>query len=74
MPYGFTGDEAHWFLEKELRRQVASTSFYWESEETEEVLDLLVEVIAKLVEANNAKITYDWANKGAKNLNPPPQT
>jgi hypothetical protein len=58
--YGFTEAEARRFLETELRGHAASTSFYWESEETEEVLDLLTEVVAKLIAANNQKVTRDW--------------
>ncbi len=54
--YGFTEDEARAFLEKELRRHAASTSFYWESEETEEVLDLLTEVVAKLISAKQREV------------------
>jgi hypothetical protein len=70
--YGFTEAEARRFLEAELRRHAASTSFYWESEETEEVLDLLTEVMAKLIVANNAKLARDWADKGYEDLRPPP--
>jgi hypothetical protein len=69
--YDFSENEARRFLEKELRQRAASTSFYWESEETEEVVDLLVDVMARLVEANNAKMARDWADKGAKDLKPP---
>ncbi len=68
--YGFTEAEARAFLEKELRRQAASTSFYWESEEAEEVLDLLTEVVAKLIAVNNAKMARDWADKGLSDLGP----
>ena len=66
--YGLTEAEARAFLEKELRRQAASTSFYWESEEAEEVLDLLTEVVAKLIAANNAKMARDLADKGLSDL------
>jgi hypothetical protein len=66
--YGFTEAQARAFLERELRRHAASTSFYWESEETEEVLDLLTEVMAKLIAANNAKIARDWSDKGLGDL------
>lgn len=59
--YGFTEMEARAFLEKELRRHAASTSFYWESEEAEEVLDLLTEVVAKLFAANNERLARDFA-------------
>lgn len=70
--YGFTEEEARRLLERELRRHAASTSFYWESEETEEVLDLLVEVVAKLIAANNAKIARDWSDRGMQDLKMPP--
>jgi hypothetical protein len=69
--YGFTEAEAHRFLEAELRRHAASTSFYWESEETEEVLDLLTEAVAKLIAANNARMARDWAEKGLGDLRRP---
>jgi hypothetical protein len=69
--YGFTEAEARQFLEAELRRHAASTSFYWESEETDEVLDLLTEVMAKLIAANNAKLTRDWSEKGLGDLQDP---
>lgn len=65
--YGFTEAEARAFMEKELRRHAASTSFYWESEETEEVLDLLTEVVAKLIAANNEKLARDY-EKGLNDL------
>ncbi len=68
--YGFTEAEARRFLEAELRRYAASTSFYWESEETQEVLDLLTEVMAKLIAANNVKVARDWADKGLSDLGP----
>jgi hypothetical protein len=70
--YGFTEAEARRFLEAELRRHAASTSFYWESEETEEVLDLLTEAVAKLFAANNARMAQDWAEKGLGDLRRPP--
>jgi hypothetical protein len=66
--YGFTEAEARRFLEAELRRHAASTSFYWESEETQEVLDLLTEVMAKPIAASNAKIARDWSAKGLGDL------
>ncbi len=70
--YGFSEEEARRFLEKELRRHAASTSFYWESEETEEAVDLVLGLMARLVEANNAKVAREWADKGAKDLRMPP--
>lgn len=70
--YGLTETQARRFLEAELRRHAASTSFYWESEEIEEVLDLLTEVMAKLIAANNEKLARDWSNKGLGDLRVPP--
>lgn len=58
--FGFTDAEARRFIERELERAAPSTSFYWESDELEDLLDLMVDVMAKLVEANNAKVTHDW--------------
>ncbi|HUA12796.1 MAG TPA: hypothetical protein VMA83_12440 [Solirubrobacteraceae bacterium] len=69
--YGFTEAETRDFLAKELRRRAASTSFYWESEESEEVLDLVVDVVSALIEANNKKMARDWADHGAKDLKVP---
>jgi hypothetical protein len=59
--YGFSEGEARRFLAKEIRDQAASTSFYWESEETEELLDIVVDAVVKLIVANNEKISRDWA-------------
>jgi phage-related protein len=70
--YGFTEREAREFLNKELRRHAASTSFYWEPEEAEEVLDLVTEVVAKLIAANNAKVPRDWSENGLRDLRMPP--
>lgn len=56
---GMSEKEARQFLEQELGRQESSTSFYWESEETEEALDLVVSAVARLVEANNRRIVQD---------------
>jgi hypothetical protein len=70
--YGFTEAETRRFLETELRRHAASTSFYWESEETEELLDLLVDAMAKLIAANNAKIAHDWSDRGMQDIKMPP--
>ena len=61
MDHGFSEHEARRFLARELQRQSASTSFYWENEEVEEVLDLIVAAVAKLIEANNKKVAQDMS-------------
>lgn len=66
--YGFDEGEARKFLERELGRSESSTTFYWESEELEEAIDLMVDAVAKLLAANNKKIADDWSRHGAKDL------
>ena len=56
---GFSEQEARAFLERELGQHDASTSFYWESDELEEVVDLLVEAVANAIAANNKKVAAD---------------
>lgn len=51
------------FIERELEKAAPSTSFYWESDEVEDLLDLLVDIMAKVIEANNKKITRDWDDR-----------
>lgn len=70
--YGFSAKEARAFLERELNRTASSTSFYWESDELEDLLDLVVDAVAKLIEANNASIAHAWQSRGLKDLQIPP--
>lgn len=55
--YGMSEAEAREFLERELARSAAATSFYWESDELEEAVDALVDALAKLIAANNRAVT-----------------
>ena len=48
------------FLEKEIERNAASTTFHWENDETEEAMDLLVDAFVKVLVANNKRIERDW--------------
>ena len=59
MAHGLSEHEARAFLEGELERTAASTSFYWESEEIEEAMDLLIDAVARLVAHNNAVYERD---------------
>jgi hypothetical protein len=56
---GLTESEAREFLSRELEQAAASTSFYWESDDVEEAMDLIIEAVAKLIVANNKKIRRD---------------
>lgn len=56
-PYGMTEEAIRRFLERELGRGAATSSFYWESDEPEELLDLLVDALARLLAANNRALS-----------------
>lgn len=58
--YGMSERELREFLEKEIERSAASTTFYWENDETEEVLELLVDAVVKVIAANNERFKRDW--------------
>jgi hypothetical protein len=64
--FGFDEAAARRFIERELEKAAPSTSFYWESEELEDLLDLMADVIVKLIEANNKKVTSDWEREMEK--------
>jgi hypothetical protein len=58
--YGMSERELREFVEKEIERNAASTTFHWENDETEEVMDLLVDAFVKVLAANNKRIERDW--------------
>ena len=60
---GFDRKQAAAFLDRELGRREGLTSFYWENEETEEVLDVVVDAVARLIEANNRKLLDDLSHE-----------
>lgn len=59
MAFGFSEREARELVARELEKTASSTSFYWESEDVEEALDLVVEAVSKLIAANNEKFQRD---------------
>jgi hypothetical protein len=61
--FGFSEKQAREFLSRELERTAASTSFYWESDDTEEALDLIVDAVAKLLAANNKQYKRDYESE-----------
>jgi len=60
---GFTQEEVREFLERELGKSEATSSFYWESEELEEAIDLITDAVAKAIAANNAKVEQERAQR-----------
>lgn len=54
--YGMSERELREFLEREIERNAASTTFHWENDETEEAMDLLVDAFVKVLAANNKRI------------------
>jgi hypothetical protein len=57
---GMPEHELREFLEKEIERNAASTTFHWENDETEEAMELLVDAFVKVLVANNKRIEQDW--------------
>jgi hypothetical protein len=57
---GMPEHELREFLEREIERNAASTTFHWENDETEEAMELLVDAFVKLLAANNKRIEQDW--------------
>lgn len=57
---GMSERELREFLEREIERNAASTTFHWENDETEEAMELLVDAFVKLLAANNKRIEQDW--------------
>ena len=47
------------FLRRELFQGASTSSFYWESEELEDAVELIIDALASLVVANNAKLSQD---------------
>ena len=65
--HGMTERQAREFLERQLGKHESTTQFYWESDEIEQALDLLVDALAKLIAANNAKIAADTHSEWLRN-------
>lgn len=57
--YGMSETQVRDFLEQELFQSESTSSFYWESEELEDAVEMIVEAVTRLIVANNAKITRD---------------
>jgi Cdc6-like AAA superfamily ATPase len=55
---GLSEFEARNFLENQLSA-MESTTFYWESEEAEDLVRLIVDLMARLIEENNKAIQDD---------------
>jgi hypothetical protein len=70
--YGFSEQKAREFLERELGRVASSSSFYWESDELEEALDIIVDAVARTIAANNRELTADIQNRALGEMRIPP--
>jgi hypothetical protein len=57
--FGFSEAEARAFLSREVERTASSTSFYWESEDVEEALEIVLDAVAKLIAENNRRFSRD---------------
>jgi hypothetical protein len=58
--YGMSERELREFLEREIERTLPQRPFIGENDETEEVMDLLVDASVKVLAANNKRIERDW--------------
>ena len=70
--YGLSEQAARDLIERELARSAASTTFHWESDELDEVLDILTEVFAKVIAANNRALTQAIKKHGLSDMQIPP--
>lgn len=70
--YGWSESEARQFIDREVARAASTSSFYWESEEVDEVVDLLASVFAKAIAKNNAALTEDIKARAFSDLRLPP--
>jgi hypothetical protein len=57
---GYSESDARRFLERELGQAASSTSFYWESDELEDLLDMMVDAVAKLIASNNERLLREF--------------
>lgn len=57
--YGFNEQQARDFLTREIDKVAASSSFYWESEDVEEAVELLVNAVSKTLAENNKRLIAD---------------
>lgn len=70
--YGWSESDAKRFIEREIARAASTSSFYWESDELDEVVDLLTSVFAKAIAKNNAVLTEHIKARGLSDLQIPP--
>ena len=69
--YGMSEEELRGALARELDKAAGTTSFYWENDELEEVLDLVVESVAKVIAQNNAAFAADMRDNILKDARMP---
>lgn len=61
--FGMSAQEAEAFIRKELAKIEAQTTFYWNDDRLDEVLDAVVKVMAQLIEANGEAIKKSFVDQ-----------
>lgn len=64
--YGFSAHQARQYLAREVGKAAASSSFYWESEDVEEAVEMLVDAFSKLIAENNKRLIADWEREAQR--------
>ncbi len=57
--YGLSETQIRDYLQRELFQSSSTSSFYWESEELEDAVEMVIEAIVSLIVANNRQLTQD---------------
>lgn len=70
--YGMSEERLRAALERELEKAAGTTSFYWENDELDEVLDMVVETVAKVIAQNNAVLSGDLRRNILRDADLPP--
>jgi hypothetical protein len=60
------------FLQRELLQSASTSSFYWESEELEDAVEMVIDAVARLVVSNNAKLSRDIKQNVLEDAKVPP--
>jgi hypothetical protein len=60
---GMKEESARAFLEAELQKRVSTSSFYFENEETEDLLELVLDLMAALIDENSRETQRSLARQ-----------
>jgi hypothetical protein len=70
--YGMSESQIRSFLQRELLQSSSTSSFYWESDELEDAVQLVIEAVTRLMVANNARLAADIKGNVLKDAKLPP--